>query len=162
VLIKGNKLELRLELCYFVRYPKGTKSGYFNHPKEQKVFVNTYTRYLEDNQKMSASGSSQVELEKTVSFYSDQSNPIEEPNKAQPNISIQAEPRHSGRLTRILERWTGEIFDLISEHQEHDPIRYEEVIADLDTNKWLEAMSANIESMHMLTRFGILLLHLKG
>jgi hypothetical protein len=49
VLIKENKLEPRLELCYFVGYPKGTKGGYFYHPKEQKVFVSTHMRYLEDD-----------------------------------------------------------------------------------------------------------------
>jgi hypothetical protein len=82
VLIKGNRLESRSKLYYFVWYPKRTKGGYFYHPKEQKVFVSTHARYLEEDQKMPTSGSSIVELEENVSFSSDQSNSIEEQSEA--------------------------------------------------------------------------------
>jgi hypothetical protein len=72
---------------------------------------------------MSTSGSSQVELEENASFSSDQNNLIEEPSEAQPKIPIQKEPHHSGKVIHVPERWTEEIFDLISEHQEQDLTR---------------------------------------
>jgi hypothetical protein len=50
--------------------------------KAQKVFVSTHARYLEDDQKMSTSGSSQMELEENESFSSYQSDPIKEPSEA--------------------------------------------------------------------------------
>jgi hypothetical protein len=90
---------------------------------------------------MFTSGSSQVELEKNMPFFSYQSEPIEEPSEAQPYIPIQVKPRHSGKVTRIPKRWIGEIFDLVSKHQEQDPTRYEEAIADLDADKCLKAIN---------------------
>ena len=38
---KMSKLEIRLEVCYFIGYPKGTYGWYFYDPREQKVFVST-------------------------------------------------------------------------------------------------------------------------
>jgi hypothetical protein len=52
------------------------------------VFVSTHSKYLEDDQKMFTSGSTQVELEENVSFSSDQSNLIKESSEAQSNVPI--------------------------------------------------------------------------
>ena len=46
---KVDKLESYTELCLFVGYPKETKGGYFYSPKENKVFVSTNARFLEDD-----------------------------------------------------------------------------------------------------------------
>ena len=45
----SSKLEPRSELCYFIGYPKGTIDGIFYHPKEQKMFISTHARYLEND-----------------------------------------------------------------------------------------------------------------
>ena len=45
----ASKLEPRSELCYSIGYPKGTRGGIFYHPKEQKVFISTHARYLEND-----------------------------------------------------------------------------------------------------------------
>ena len=45
---KVNKLELCMKLCLFVGYPKETKGGFFYSSKENKVFVLTNVRFLED------------------------------------------------------------------------------------------------------------------
>ena len=46
---KVDKFESCTELCLFVRYPKETKGGYFYSPKDNKVFVSTNARFLEDD-----------------------------------------------------------------------------------------------------------------
>ena len=46
---KVDKLESHTELCLFVGYPKETKCGFFNSPKENQVFVSTNVRFLEDD-----------------------------------------------------------------------------------------------------------------
>ena len=46
---KVDKLKSCTELCLFVGYPKETKGGYFYSPKDNKVFVSTNARFLEDD-----------------------------------------------------------------------------------------------------------------
>ena len=147
VLNKGSKLDPRSELCYFIGYPKTTRGGYFYHPKEQKVLVSTHARYLEDDQKISSKGSGKVDLEVRESD-SQTSDPVEVSNDTSIQIPQPVEPRRSGRVTRVPDRWTGEAFGLVSDHQEQDPTRYDEAIADIDADKWQEAMKAEIESMY--------------
>ena len=58
-----DKLELRIELCLFVGYPKETKGGYFYSPKDNKVFVSTNTRFLEDDHITNHKSNNKVVLE---------------------------------------------------------------------------------------------------
>ena len=46
---KMSKLEIRLEVCYFIGYPKGTYSWYFYDPREEKMFVSANAIFLEDD-----------------------------------------------------------------------------------------------------------------
>ena len=46
---KVDKLESRTELCLFVGYPKEMKGGYFYSINDNKVFVSTNARFLEDD-----------------------------------------------------------------------------------------------------------------
>jgi hypothetical protein len=147
-LAKGSKLVPRADLCYFVGYLKGIRGGYFYYPKKQKVLVSTNARYLEDEKSMSTKGSTRVELEEKLVSETNSSDPIEEPKETQPKVSILIEPRHKGRIPRVPERWIGKDFELVSHHQELDPTRYKEAIADADTDKWYEAMKAVIKSMY--------------
>ena len=45
---KGTKLESRSELCIFIGYPKGTKGYIFFSPTDNKTFVSTNPRFLEE------------------------------------------------------------------------------------------------------------------
>jgi hypothetical protein len=103
MLTKGSKLKPRLELCYFVRHPKGTRGGYFYHPQKHKVLVSTHARYLEGEQSVSSKVSSKVELEEKLSSTSTFNTPIRETKETQPYVPIRTEPRHSGRISRVLE-----------------------------------------------------------
>lgn len=71
------------------------------------------------------------------------------------------EPRRSGRVSHVPERWTGEVFELILDHEEHDPARYGEAITDIDVEFWHEAMKTKINSIH-LNQVWDLSQHLKG
>ena len=42
------KLDSRTEVYLFIGYPKGTRGGIFYNPRNNKVFVSTYTTFLEN------------------------------------------------------------------------------------------------------------------
>ena len=44
----SNKLDAKLELCWFVGYPKGTRGYYFYSKSNMKVFVNTNAKFMEE------------------------------------------------------------------------------------------------------------------
>ena len=46
------KLDTKLELCYFIGYPKGTKGWLFYDPREQIVLVSTNVAFLENDYMM--------------------------------------------------------------------------------------------------------------
>ena len=49
---KTRKLDTKLELCYFIGYPKGTKGQLFYNSREQIVLVSTKTIFLVDDYMM--------------------------------------------------------------------------------------------------------------
>ena len=60
---KVDKLESRIELCLFVGYPKEMKGGYFYSLKDNKVFVSTNARFLEDDHIRNHKSNNKVVLE---------------------------------------------------------------------------------------------------
>ena len=46
---KFDKLEAKIEVCMFLGYSKETKSYLFYNRKDNKVFVSTNTKFLEDD-----------------------------------------------------------------------------------------------------------------
>ena len=58
-------------------------------------------------------------------------------------------PLRSGRIVKKPNRcmFLGEAFEAVSENLESDPPSYEEVMADTDSNHWVKAMKAEMESM---------------
>ena len=44
-----SKLETRTDVCLFVGYPKGIKGYMIYDPQDQKVFVSTNVRFLEED-----------------------------------------------------------------------------------------------------------------
>ena len=59
---KVDKLELRLKLCQFVGYPRGTRGYYFYSQVDQKVFVHTNAIFMEYDCMMSNNVKSEVDL----------------------------------------------------------------------------------------------------
>ena len=60
---KTDKLEPRIEVCFLVGYPRGTKGGLFYSPKDQKVIVSTNARFLEKDYVMNHKPRSRIVLE---------------------------------------------------------------------------------------------------
>ena len=58
-----SKLETRSDVCLFVDYPKGTKGYMFYDPRNQKVFVSTNARFLEEDYMIDNKPKSKVILE---------------------------------------------------------------------------------------------------
>ena len=46
---RTRKLDLRIEVCMFVDYPKMTSGRLFNSPKNKKIFVSTNVTFLEND-----------------------------------------------------------------------------------------------------------------
>ena len=46
---KSNKLQSKIEVVFFVGYPKGTVGGLFYSHKDNKVFVSTNAKFLEND-----------------------------------------------------------------------------------------------------------------
>ena len=46
---KYNKLQSKIEVVFFVRYPKGIVGGLFYSHKDNKVFVSINTKFLEND-----------------------------------------------------------------------------------------------------------------
>ena len=59
---KMTKLESRTQMSLFVGHPKGTKSYYFYNSEEQKVFVRTNAKFLEDDYIKDYKPKSKIEL----------------------------------------------------------------------------------------------------
>ena len=63
--LKGNtdKLESRIEVCFFIGYPRGTKGGLFYSLKDQKVIVSTNATFLEEDYVIDHKPRSRIVLE---------------------------------------------------------------------------------------------------
>ena len=78
-----------------------------------------------------------------------------EPNQVEPIRTLPPPPRRSERVSHPPERYLGIISEDVEEmfligngaHGD-DPKTYNEVISDIDSEKWLEAMQSEIDSMH--------------
>ena len=46
---KSDKLQSKIEVIFFVGYPKGTVAGLFYSHKDNKVFVSTNAKFLEND-----------------------------------------------------------------------------------------------------------------
>ena len=46
---KSDKLQSKIEVVFFVGYPKGTVGGLFYSHKDNKVFVSTNAKFLEND-----------------------------------------------------------------------------------------------------------------
>ena len=76
---KQQKLESRTEMCMFIGYPKGTRSGIFYNPKEKKVIVSTHATFLEEDYMNNFKPKSKVVLEELDSVRDSPQIPIFSP-----------------------------------------------------------------------------------
>ncbi|KAL0386354.1 UNVERIFIED_CONTAM: Retrovirus-related Pol polyprotein from transposon RE2, partial [Sesamum latifolium] len=135
----GDKLDSRSSLCRFIGYPKETAGYYFYDPAEQKIFVSRNAVFLE------------------VGFPSDNRRDevlIEESS---------GEPHHDNTnhlslqfTLMVFQSSVGQLENLVylrgtdswlTSQLDNDPKMYGEAMSDIDSDKWLEAMKSEMDSM---------------
>ncbi|KAL0313423.1 UNVERIFIED_CONTAM: hypothetical protein Sradi_5741600 [Sesamum radiatum] len=135
----GDKLDLRSSLCRFIGYPKETEGYYFYDPTEQKVFLSRNAVFLEksfpsDNQR------DEVLIEESSGESPHSTTPFE------PTVHTDGVPIHrrSTRESRVPERYG---FVGLTNQLDNDSKTYREAMSDIDSDKWLEAMKSEMDSM---------------
>ncbi|GJT67942.1 retrotransposon protein, putative, ty1-copia subclass [Tanacetum coccineum] len=148
-----NKLESRSVKCIFVGYPKETMGYYFYYPLENNFFVARYAEFFKTRLiKQEASGS-------TVDFDEIQSQDVQpSENTSQHQHEVEHDVvdtqtdvilvHRSARIPQAPERY-GFYIDA-EEHELGDhgePPNYRAALSDPESEKWLEAMNAEMQSM---------------
>ncbi|KAL0463018.1 UNVERIFIED_CONTAM: Retrovirus-related Pol polyprotein from transposon RE2 [Sesamum latifolium] len=136
----GDKLDSRSSLCRFIEYPKEIAGYYFYDPAEQKNFVSRNTVLLEkgfssDNRR------DEVLIEESIKEPHHDSTTSFEPTVHTNGVPVL---RRSTRESRVLERYR---FVGLTSQLDNDPKTYGEVMSDIDSDKWLEAMKSEMDSM---------------
>ncbi|KAK8634152.1 hypothetical protein V6N13_014981 [Hibiscus sabdariffa] len=147
----STKLEPKSQKCTFVGYPKETKGYYFYNHKENKVFVARTRVFLEKDFLSSKEDRRNIELEE-----------VQQQQDTEPEVerfSQTVEENSTGLETRPLRRSTRERHEperygfLVTTHGDvilvdHDePKTYQEAVSSPDSEKWLEAMRSEMDSM---------------
>ena len=132
---KPDKLEPKSEVYLFVGYPKETRGYLFHSHIDNKVFVSTNAKFLENDYMNNYTPRSKVVLAKMTKPVIEQSmdetmNDVVVSNTPEDTIhevTSTLEPHHNGRSIRPPIRFTlmGETFESISKGHESDPYTYE-------------------------------------
>ncbi|KAK8563377.1 hypothetical protein V6N12_035525 [Hibiscus sabdariffa] len=145
----STKLEPKSEKCTFVGYPKETKGYYFYN--ENKVFVARTGVFLEKEFLPNSGKGRNIELEEV------QQQQVIEPEVE--GISQAVEENPTDLETQPLRRSTRERHEherygfLVTTHgdvilvNQDEPKTYQEAVASPDSEKWLEAMRSEMDSM---------------
>ncbi|KAK8557572.1 hypothetical protein V6N12_009801 [Hibiscus sabdariffa] len=145
----STKLEPKSEKCTFVGYPKETKGYYFYN--ENKVFVARTGVFLEKEFLTNCGKGRNIELEEV------QQQQVIEPEVE--GISQAVEENPTDLETQPLRRSTRECHEperygfLVTTHgdvilvDQDEPKTYQEAVASPDSEKWLEAMRSEMDSM---------------
>ncbi|KAL0293214.1 UNVERIFIED_CONTAM: Retrovirus-related Pol polyprotein from transposon TNT 1-94 [Sesamum radiatum] len=136
----GDKLDSRSSLCRFIGYLKETAGYYFYDPTEQKVFVSRNAVFLEkgfpsDNQR------DEVLIEESSGEPPHNSTAPFEPIVHTDGVPIL---RRSTRESRVSRRYG---FVGLTSQLDNDLKTYGEAMSDIDSDKWLEAMKSEMDSM---------------
>ncbi|KAL0430538.1 UNVERIFIED_CONTAM: Retrovirus-related Pol polyprotein from transposon TNT 1-94 [Sesamum radiatum] len=124
----------------FIGYPKETTGYYFYDPAEQKIFISRNAAFLEKgfpsdsrhHEVLIEESSKEPQHDSTASF--------------EPPVRTEGVPilRRSTRESRVPERYG--FVGLISQ-LDNDPKTYGEEMSDINSDKWLEAMKFEMDSM---------------
>ncbi|KAK8672106.1 hypothetical protein V6N13_110480 [Hibiscus sabdariffa] len=145
----STKLEPKSEKCTFVGYPKETKGYYFYN--ENKVFVARTGVFLEKEFLTNSGKGRNIELKEV------QQQQVIEPEVE--GISQAVEENPTDLETQPLQRSTRERHEperygfLVTTHgdailvDQDEPKTYQEAVASPDSEKWLEAMRSEMDSM---------------
>ncbi|KAK8600801.1 hypothetical protein V6N12_050649 [Hibiscus sabdariffa] len=147
----STKLEPKSHKCTFVGYPKETKGYYFFNSKENKVFVARTGVFLEKEFLSNSGNGRNIELEEV------QEQQINEP-EVEPTSQV-VEENSTNLETQPLRRSTRESHEperygfLVTTHgdvilvDQDEPKTYQEAVSSPDSEKWLETMRSEMDSM---------------
>ena len=155
---KSDKLEAKTEVCMFLGYSKETKSNLFYNHKDNKVFVTTNAKFLEDDYVNNFNPRTKVVLaeldepviEQLIDETRDDVVVLDTPQDSTHEMTSTQVPHRSGRIIRPPVRFIGlrETYEAISEEAESNPYIYEEAMKDIDAHHWVKAMKSELDSMY--------------
>ncbi|GJT47451.1 retrotransposon protein, putative, ty1-copia subclass [Tanacetum coccineum] len=148
----SDKLEQRYVKCIFIGYPKETMGYYFYFPPENKIVVARYAEFFEKNlitQEVSGRARDLEEIQDEDTSPSKITSEIPmEVEGFEPPQEEDIPIRRSERIRRSPNR-----LSLNVEMEEHslgdlnEPTSYKATMFDSKSNKWIDAMNAEIQSM---------------
>ncbi|KAK8696583.1 hypothetical protein V6N13_001716 [Hibiscus sabdariffa] len=147
----STKLEPKSQKCTFVGYPKETKGYYFYNSKENKVFV-ARTRVFLEKDFLSYNGNGRnIELKEVQQQQVHEPEVEEIPQVVEGNSTdLETQPlRRSTRECHEPERYGFLVTtygDVILVDQD-EPKTYQEAVSSPDSEKWLETMRSEMDSM---------------
>ncbi|GJQ94545.1 retrotransposon protein, putative, ty1-copia subclass [Tanacetum coccineum] len=147
-----DKLQQRSVKCIFIGYPKETIGYYFYFPPENKIVVARYAEFFEKNLITQEVSGRAIDLEE---IQDEDTSPSEITSKIPMEVEGFELPQEevipicrSERSRRVPNRLC-----LNVETEEHslgdlnEPTNYKAVMLDSESNKWIDAMNAEIQSM---------------
>ncbi|GJW17585.1 retrovirus-related pol polyprotein from transposon TNT 1-94 [Tanacetum coccineum] len=148
-----DKLEQRSVKCIFIGYPKETMGYYFYFPPENKIVVARYAEFFEKrliSQEISgrAVDLDEIQEEEDTTTSDITSNIPQEAEGFEPPQEEVIPIRRSERTHRAPNRLCLNVE--VEEHSLGDlnePTSYKAAMLDLESNKWIDAMNAEIQSM---------------
>ena len=151
----SNKLEPRSTKCIFVGYPKDCLGYYFYIPSENKIFISRKAEFLESKFLMDEASGRRVELEEDQEPQPDatQVGTSTEQEVVEDEEIITLQPvetqgvRRSGRIRQEPERYGFLIDECFMMMNADEPVTYQNAMTDPESDKWLEAMNAEMQSM---------------
>ncbi|KAI5436310.1 hypothetical protein KIW84_022689 [Lathyrus oleraceus] len=150
----STKLEPKSDKFLFVGYPKETRGYYFYNPSEGKVFIARTGVFLEKDFISKGISGRKVQLKEIPESQSIDT-PMEELEQEtqvvveEQLVQVEQDQRRSDRIRHIPERYGYLITDqgdvLLMDQDE--PVTYQEAITGPDSEKWLEDMKSEMDSM---------------
>ncbi|GJS50756.1 retrotransposon protein, putative, ty1-copia subclass [Tanacetum coccineum] len=147
-----DKLQQRSVKCIFIGYPKETMGYYFYFPPENKIVVARYAEFFEKNllsQEVSGRAGELEEIQDEDTSPSENTSeiPMEVEGFEPPQEEV-IPVRRSVRTHRAPERLCLNVE--VEEHSLGDfnkPVNYKATMLDPKSNKWFDAMNAEMQSM---------------
>ena len=151
----SSKLETISTKCIFVGYPKDYLGYYFYIPNENKIFISRKDNFLESKFLMDESSGRRMELEENHEPPPDASqvgtssqHEIVEPEQIVVHDSNETQSvRRSDRIHQEPKKYKFLIDECLLMDSD-EPINYQTAISNSESDKWLENMKAEMQSMH--------------
>src|SRR6266699_1755735 len=159
----SDKITPKAEKCVFIGYPQESMGYTFYHRSEGKVFVARNGSFLEKEFLSREVTNRKVELDEVIEpalhgmasgaasdVVPELTPPVEERANDQDHetpTEETTEPRRSTRTRAAPELYGDPVLNFMVD-ESNDPATYEEAMMSPDSNKWLEAIKSEMESMN--------------